>query len=712
MRKFTFILFIVCSSLSFAETLEHPILDSMKRAVQKNPAEYKTYKNISDFFIYTKVDHDSAIYYIEKYLTAAKKDKSDYDIGLGLYRMGVIHYYRKDYISSIEYYRKAKIVIPADYLETIGEVYRAMGISYFEMGIYDKALKAYHKAIEYFEDEGSRNDVGKVENGIGEIYEALRMYDDALSYYNRSLEIKKAVGDSLAIANTWINLGKVSYHKRKYKKALEYYDDAIRIFEKEINYPNMTDAYAGKGLVLTQLGKLKMAEVFAKKAKESARLNKNIRGEILAIQVIAKVSKRKKDYQNSIDYLNKAAALSRQIKSMEIEIRVLEDLKEVYQDKGDYKKAFFIQNDLQAVKEMVFGEKTSYKINELQEKYNTAQIEKENELLKAREAEQDAIANKEHIQKIWAVSIAILAVVVFILGLIFNKRRLRERHQAHNDLIFQNKLVEDRNRLIEIQKNALESKNKDITDSILYARRLQNAILPRKDYISQYLSDYFILHKPKDIVSGDFYWYHNYGDTEVLLAIDCTGHGVPGAFMSMFAYNIINNVVNDEQVVQPASALNKFNERLNGYLQFSQNSLQPKDGMDLSMIVHFKKKKEVHFSGAMRPIYLIRNGDLLEYKGTKSSIGSNSYNRNVEFENVVIPVESGDIIYQFTDGFPDQFGGEKNKKLRTKPFKKLLLDYSDRPMNEQKEELERFFEEWRGVEEQVDDILIFAYKIP
>ncbi|MCB0477600.1 MAG: tetratricopeptide repeat protein [Crocinitomicaceae bacterium] len=712
MRLLLAIGFVMIAQFSFSVGVDHPILDSLKRASRKQPDNYKLYKNISDFFIYTKVNHDSSLYYIDKYIEAAKKDKSDYDIGLGLHRKGVIFYYKKDYVTAIDYYRKAKIVIPGDYLETLGEVHRAMGIAYFEMGIYDKALKAYHKALDYFEDEGSRNDIGKVENGIGEIYEALRMYDDALGYYQRSLEIKLEGGDSLAIANTWINLGKIYYMRRKYPKALEFYEGAIRIFEREINYPNLTDAYAGKGLVLAQLGKLKMAEFYAKKAKESAQLNKNIRGEIQAIQVISKISKRKKDYRMAIDYLNKAAALSRQIKSMEIEIRVLEDLKEVYQEKGDYKKAFFIQNDLQAVKEMVFGEKTSYKINELQEKYKTEQIEKENELLKARKAEQDAISNKEHIQKIWAVAIAILTVVVFILGLIFNRKRIKERHEAHNDLIFQNKLVEDRNRLIEIQKNALESKNKDITDSILYARRLQSAILPRKEYISQFLKDYFILHKPKDIVSGDFYWYHNYGDTEVLLSIDCTGHGVPGAFMSMFAYNIINNVVNDEKVIQPSTALNLFNKRLNGYLQFSQNSLQPKDGMDLSMIVHFKKRNEIHFSGAMRPIYIIRDGDLLEYKGTKSSIGSNSYNRNVEFENVIIPVNSGDIIYQFTDGYPDQFGGEGNKKLRTKPFKKLLLDVSSKPMEEQKEELDKFFEEWRGIQEQVDDILIFAYKIP
>ncbi|MEZ4937690.1 MAG: tetratricopeptide repeat protein [Crocinitomicaceae bacterium] len=712
MRALILIGFLLTIPLVSAAELDHPILDSLKRVIRKQPSNYKVYKNISDFFIYSKVNHDSSLYYIELYLEEAKKDKSDFDIGFALHRKGVIYYYKKDYISAIDYYQKAKIVIPSEYLETLGEIHRAMGIAYFEMGIYDKALKSYHKAIDYFEDEGSRNDVGKVENGIGEIYEALRMYDDALSYYNRSLEIKLAVGDSLAIANTWVNLGKIYYLRRKYDRALKFYDDAIRIFEREINYPNLTDAYSGKGLVLSQLGKLKMAEQFAKKAKEVAQRNKNLRGEIMAIQVISKIAKRKKDYQSAIDYLNKAAALSRQIKSMEIEVRVLEDLREVYQEKGDYKKAFFIQNDLQAVKEMVFGEKTSYRINELQEKYRTEQIEKENELLKARKAEQDAISNKEHNQKIWAVSIAILTVVVFVLGLLFNRKRIRERHEAHNDLIFQNKLVEDRNRLIEIQKNALESKNKDITDSILYARRLQNAILPRKEYISQFLEDYFILHKPKDIVSGDFYWYHNYGDTEVLLAIDCTGHGVPGAFMSMFAYNIINNVVNDEKVVQPSTALNMFNKRLNGYLQFSQNSLQPKDGMDLSMIVHFKDKKELHFSGAMRPIYIVRDGDLLEYKGTKSSIGSNSYNRNVEFENVIIPVKKGDIVYQFTDGYPDQFGGERNKKLRTKPFKRMLLDLSHLPMEEQKEELDRFFEEWRGIQEQVDDILIFAYKIP
>ena len=272
------------------------------------------------------------------------------------------------------------------------------------------------------------------------------------------------------------------------------------------------------------------------------------------------------------------------------------------------------------------------------------------------------------------------------------------------------------NKQLEMKSKIIEEKNKNISDSINYAQRIQQAIFPPIEKIEKSLKDYFIFFRPKDIVSGDFYWFSKVITTPenneppqtviVVAAVDCTGHGVPGALMSIIGSTILNQSVSEPKVNSPADALNYLNQQLANNL----NSIQ--DGMDMTLCAINNDKMELQFAGANNPIYIVRNKELIEIKPDKMAIGGDHENQHSHsFTNHIIKLEKNDNIYMFTDGFADQFGGELGKKFKYKNFQKLLLEIQDNTMEEQKYILNYHFEQWKGELDQTDDILIIGIRI-
>ena len=282
---------------------------------------------------------------------------------------------------------------------------------------------------------------------------------------------------------------------------------------------------------------------------------------------------------------------------------------------------------------------------------------------------------------------------------------VRESNLVREKQILEEKVIE-RTAEVVAQKEELAQKNKDITDSIRYAKRIQFAILPPV----LPFPDTFILFKPKDIVSGDFYWLDVIGDLEFLAAVDCTGHGVPGAFMSIIGYNSLNKIVKEHQIYKPSDILDRLNYEVITSLQRQDaagGAIQ--DGMDLSLTCYNKKTGILQFAGAFNPLWLVRNGDLEEIKADRFPIGR-SKDVDKKFTTVEIEVKKGDVFYFFSDGYADQFGGDSGKKFKSKPMKELVLALQDLPMERQKEVLEGTLEAWRGDIEQVDDILVIGRK--
>jgi ligand-binding sensor domain-containing protein/serine phosphatase RsbU (regulator of sigma subunit) len=264
---------------------------------------------------------------------------------------------------------------------------------------------------------------------------------------------------------------------------------------------------------------------------------------------------------------------------------------------------------------------------------------------------------------------------------------------------------------IMLQKEELTLKNKSITDSINYAKRIQTAMLPPYKMFKSIFPSSFILFMPKDIVSGDFYWVNKLGNRIFVSAVDCTGHGVPGAFMSIIGFELFRKITNIEGLTRPSDILNRLNDDFHEIFKDVDNVVL-RDGMDVAFCSIDKKDMILEFAGAFNPLYLIRDNKIMEVKGDRFAIGLDETNfREQTFKNHIIPIQKGDIVYIFSDGFSDQFGGPDGKKYKYRRFRHLLLNLHQLPMEKQHEILENNVMEWRGVQEQVDDILVIGIKI-
>ena len=259
------------------------------------------------------------------------------------------------------------------------------------------------------------------------------------------------------------------------------------------------------------------------------------------------------------------------------------------------------------------------------------------------------------------------------------------------------------------KKEVIEEKHLAITDSMVYAKRLQNAILPPISSISEYLKSYFILYRPKEIVSGDFYWIEKKDDTILFAVADCTGHGVPGAMVSVVCNNALNRAVKEFDLIKPCDILNKTKDIV--VEQFDKGHEDVKDGMDIALCSLNTKTNLLTFSGANNPLYIVRNHDrnLEEIKANRLSVGKSVKKQN--FTSEELQLNKGDMLYLFSDGFADQFGGPKRKKYKYNTFKDLLLKHSTKIIAEQKIEIEKEFEQWKGDYEQIDDVCIFGLMI-
>jgi serine phosphatase RsbU (regulator of sigma subunit) len=271
--------------------------------------------------------------------------------------------------------------------------------------------------------------------------------------------------------------------------------------------------------------------------------------------------------------------------------------------------------------------------------------------------------------------------------------------------------VKERTIKIEKQKAEIEEQKKHIMDSIYYARRIQNAILPSFNIINNHLKNYFILYLPKDIVSGDFYWVHEADGLFMIAAVDCTGHGVPGAFMSIVGFNQLNYVVTVRKARKAATILDELNKGVITTLNENTSDGSIKDGMDMALCIFNFKAGKAEFAGANNPLYLIRNNKLIKYRGDKFPIGAFEGSRPQMFNNNEIDLTKGDCFYLFSDGYADQFGGPDNKKFMYKRLEDLLMEIHLQPVENQKEMLKTRLTEWKGNNDQVDDILVIGIKL-
>jgi serine phosphatase RsbU (regulator of sigma subunit) len=317
-------------------------------------------------------------------------------------------------------------------------------------------------------------------------------------------------------------------------------------------------------------------------------------------------------------------------------------------------------------------------------------------------------------QRTWFItSMIVLAPILLLTGVRIRTVRL----MRHNQIL--HSMVKEKTHLLETEKESvarmnveLQNKTKDITDSIHYAMRIQMAILPDIDILAKVLPESFVFYRPRDIVSGDFYWFAEKGDLFYIAVVDCTGHGVPGALMSMIGTTLLNKVVFDYRLDSPSGILDLLNREIKLALHQQESAESSHDGMDLALCVYDRRNRTMRFAGAGRPLFLVREGHIIQYKTNKGGLGGVYSHKSQLFSEIDFNLESGDTFYMYTDGYPDQFGSDERHKFSTRQFRQLLHDISALSMEQQYRILAATFDDWKGRGEQCDDVLVCGFRIP
>jgi len=729
-KIYIFLFTILSSSLSAQQSKIDSLFTELKKWQNKSgytadTTLYEIYYNLGKQF--SNSNPDTAIYFFKQSITKAKSIKDAIKEAWDVKEIGWCYYVKSDFNLAMQQYELALKVLSekVDEKDKIQKqkVYAAIfgniGIVYKEQGNYVKALDYYFKALKIFEEIGDKQRQAANLGNIGLVYCKQGDYAKALDYYFKTLKIYEEVGNKQGQANNLGNIGGVYLDQGNYTQALEYYFKALKINEEIGNKHGQSVNLENIGIVYKNQGNYAKALKYYFKVQKIDEEIGNKKGQAINLGIIGDIYIKQKKYKEAEKYLKKAIEIGEELHIIYELQSFYNSLSELYSQTGRYKDALEAYKKHVMYKDSVNSEenKKALATKEMQYLFEKKQAEE-----KARYEKMMALAEAEKKRQkiiIWFVTVSLILILAF-LGVTFyslqvTKKQKRIIEEAKDEIARQKEEVERQNVIIkqqkeevEEQKRLVEEKNKEITDSILYARRIQDVILPDEDLWKKLLPDSFVLYLPKDIVAGDFYWLVETDDYIFVAAADCTGHGVPGAMVSVTCSHALNITVLEEKITNTNEILNRTREIVIKQLQ-SQQQGQLQDGMDICLVrINKSNRLQIQYSGANRPLVVINNGELKEYTPDKQPVGY--YENAKPFNAQDIEIGEGSYLYLFTDGYADQFGGEKNKKLGTKRWKEMLLGLAQKPTEEQIEYLRDFFQKWKGDNFQTDDVTVIGIR--
>ena len=659
---------------------------------------------------YTRIhDNPTAFSYADSSLLLAEKIEYDFGIRKAIHLKGLINKFQSKYEEAIKLYEVALgLNIKADDTLEIAGVYNNMGISYVRLGTYDKAQTNFFLALEYADKANDQLMAAKIYNSIGNNYKKQINFEKALEYHKKSLKIKRDLEKRKDMASSYANIANVYKKLKEFELAGFYLDSALVIQREENNLVGISNILYSKANMYGEMGDSQKALTHLLEVLElDKKINRPNKSASSYIN-IAICYHELDQYAKAIHYNKLALDIAKEIKSKDLMKYSYAGLRKAYEKQGQFEKALEAHKNYSSMKDSMLNETTMNNINGLEAKYNSLVSEKEIAVLNEQALKDslnvtvanNAIDNLELeaerssiIQSLYAILfICIIIVSVFVF-------------RGYRNKIKANKVIEAQKKRVEHQKITLEIKNKEITDSINYAKRIQSAILPSEKVIKEYLNKSFILFKPKDIVAGDFYWMENKDNNIIFAAADCTGHGVPGAMVSVICNNSLNRAVREYNLIDPGKILDKTRELI--LQEFEKSEDEVKDGMDIALCS--LKGNTLKYAGALNPLWIVRNGAVIETKPDKQPIGK--FDRPSPFTTHTFDLQKDDTIYIFSDGYVDQFGGDKGKKLKSRAFKDLLIGFQNQSMEEQKKSIDIAFEKWRGTLEQIDDVCVIGVRI-
>lgn len=755
MKLYSSLFFFLLLSLGLYAQ-ESAVIDSLKtriKAAKTDSALSYEYDVIASE--YSNINPDSGIVYANKSLASAKKIKKyEYQVD-ALKTLGVIYREKGEYNASLDRLHTALSIaqdhnLSGHYLE---KIYSSLNLSFTEQGNYTAGIEYGFKALHEIEKKGDTLAMALANNNLANTYFQIKQYSKAMKHYTIALKYAEAIkhlyGQSLLAGN----MGSVYYEMQKMDSAKMFYDKGLALTQ-QIN------DIAGEGIIYCNLGSYYQKTNDNNKAIEYLFKAEKIFLEMKMQPNLADVYYNLatsylylKDFGKSEKYAKQSLEIADKIESYPHKQQAHLALKNVFEKTNNTGQAYLHYKEYIAARDSIFNEenkKEQFKSELVYEYDKKKYSDSLNQVVavKMQQKELSQEREKTETQRKFTYAAVAMCLLLLILALYIFKN-YKDKQKANKIISEQKDQVEIQNQEIEHQKSILEIRNKEVTDSINYAKHLQDAILPPESFMKKFLPESFTLYKPKDIVAGDFYWMELISletgggrsekkntdtgsselnlkrasnsdlqtpDSELILiaAADCTGHGVPGAIVSVVCSNALNRTVKEFKIQDPGEILDKTRELVIETFEHSDPSRthaskEVKDGMDISLCSINKKTNELKWSGANNPLWIIRDKKVIEYKPNKQPIGK--VDSPIPFITHSIQLQKNDQIYIFTDGFADQFGGEKGKKFKLANMKQLFLLHSHLPMNNQKDNITSTLESWQGNIEQVDDILVIGIKI-
>lgn len=671
--------------------------------------------------------------------------KADYQKGVAdsLKNSGTAFYLLSAYESGIIDLNKAqKAFYQLGDKKSESDCIRNLGNIYHSIEEFDKSIELYFKAKQLSTEINDQKGIAYNLGNIGFVHFLCRRYKKAENFLYQTYHLLKELNDILGLADVINNIGKNNLALNQFEKAFTCFNESL-MYSQQINHTRgIANAYQNLGCYFDQMSDINQSIThFMASWKAAEKMGEKSLMADIAKKISATYEKMY-EFDKALNFYKKHDELKTEVlrssnKSTitaiqaQFDVEQVEREKEIFKlrnaDLASYKKELEDNTTKLELLSLVASQSDNVIIitdaegelnfvNDSFVRFNQATFEEIKKIKGStiydisnnpdiRSLVKECIENKKSVtyevlnisqkgDKVWGSS---------LLTPVFNRNG-----ELTNLIIIETDITERKN-----TEQIIAQKNKDITSSITYGKRIQEAMLPEISKMTGEFSDCFVLNKPKDIVSGDFYWFNKLDDYVVFAVADCTGHGVPGAFMSMIGIDLLNQIVDDSSITTPAAVLENLDIKIKKALKQTGEGNETTDGMDIAFCEFVKGESSeviLRYSGAYRPLWLVRNNELIEFKADKYSIGGD-VTRDKKFKIHSISAQKDDVFYIFTDGCIDLFGGKKGKKFRANGLKELILKIHHLPMTEQEAIFTQTFNEWQGDLEQVDDMLIMGFKI-
>lgn len=647
---------------------------------------------------------DSALFFHNKSLEIRRAQQNNQKVISSLINIANVYNQKGDISTAIIKYNEAILLAENEkFYKAALVAYTNLAEAYRQAGLQQKSLTALDKAItinkqlkDTLQDSYLYSTIAVLQQEMDNIKEAKLNAEKALALLNNN--------PNLFLKATLLhNLGSYCNEAGDNQKALDYFNKALEIETKLQDSVSMGMTYNSMSIAYQRMNLPDFSLAFAEKARTIAAQSKDSATYFNSSLVIADVYAQRKEFNRALSYALEAQQMVKTITNKTNIFEMYTSLANIYNGLGIQDKRAACLEQVILYRDSILSEANKKETARMTIEMDVYGKEKEIELLNKTTQLNEAEISKQKTAKTLISGIAALFGIIIIITIFFYLK-IRKSNIIINK---QKERVEQQNEIISSQKLLVEEKQKEIIDSINYAKRIQNAVLTNEEVWNKVSKKHFILFKPKDIVSGDFYWAYNTPNNRSVFALaDCTGHGVPGGFMSMLGNSFLNEIVVENKIFDAATILNKLREKIIHALE-QKGEEQRKDGMDIALCVWNKVTNTLDFAGANNALMIVRNGLLTEVKPDKMPIGK-YINDDKKFTANTIELKEGDCIYMTTDGFPDQFGGQNGKKFKYKQLEDLLVANHTKPFDEQGEILSGSFENWKGSLEQIDDVCVIG----